>query len=44
MHYGFGAYEQPKEGLIDFNEMRTRMLRGENMNNPKIRQHLQQGH
>lgn len=44
MHYGFGAYEQPKDGLIDFHEMRTRMLRGETMNDPKIRQHLQQGH
>jgi len=44
MHYGFGAYEQKKEGLIDFTEMRLRMLRGENMSDPKIRQHLQQGH
>ena len=44
MHYGFGAYEKEKEGLIDFTEMRLRMLRGENMSDPKVRQHLQQGH
>ncbi|WP_263833900.1 hypothetical protein [Sulfurospirillum oryzae] len=43
MHYGFGAYEQKKESMIDFNEMRLRMLRGENMSDSKIRQHLQ-GH
>lgn len=40
MHYGFGAYENPKEGMIDFNEMRLRMLRGENMSDPKIRKKL----
>lgn len=43
MHYGFGAYENPKEGILDFSEMRLRMLRGENMSDPKIRQHLK-GH
>ena len=43
MHYGFGAYENPKEGMLDFSEMRLRMLRGENMSDPKIRQHLK-GH
>jgi len=40
MHYGFGAYAHPKEGLIDFTEMRLRMLRGENMSDPKIRKKL----
>jgi len=40
MHYGFGAYEHPKEGYIDFDEMRLRMLRGENMSDPKIRKKL----
>ena len=42
MHYGFGAYENAntKEGMIDFNEMRLRMLRGENMSDPKIRKKL----
>jgi len=40
MHYGFGAYEKNKKGFIDFNEMRLRMLRGENMTNPKIRKKI----
>ncbi|WP_263831678.1 nitrous oxide reductase accessory protein NosL [Sulfurospirillum oryzae] len=40
MHYGFGAYEQEKEGFIDFTEMRLRMLRGENMSDLKIRKKL----
>lgn len=40
MHYGFGAYEHQKDGLIDFTEMRLRMLRGENMSDPKIRKNL----
>ena len=43
MLYGFGAYESLKEGMIDFNEMRLRMLRGENMSDPKVRQQLK-GH
>jgi hypothetical protein len=42
MHYGFGAYENAnaKEGMIDFNEMRLRMLRGETISDPKIRKKL----
>lgn len=42
MHYGFGAYEKndTNKTLIDFNEMRLRMLRGENLTNPKIRKKL----
>lgn len=40
MHYGFGANETQREGLIDFQEMRLRMLRGENLTNPKIRKKI----
>lgn len=40
MHYGFGAHEQNGEGMIGFDEMRLRMLRGENMSDPKIRKKL----
>ena len=40
MGYGFGAYENQKKGLISFEEMKLKMLRGETMNNPKIRKKL----
>ena len=40
MKYGFGAREHESNSTIDFNEMRLRMLRGENMTNPKIRKKL----
>ncbi len=42
MRYGFGAYEKKAKGkkLIPFDEMRLRMLRGENLTNPKIRKKL----
>ena len=40
MHYGFGAHEKYKKGFISFEEMRLRMLRGENMTNPKIRKKI----
>ena len=40
MGYGFGAYEKSKKGFIDFDTMRLKMLRGETMNNPKIRKQL----
>jgi heme/copper-type cytochrome/quinol oxidase subunit 2 len=40
MHYGFGVHEKDKKGYINFNEMRLRMLRGENMTNPKIRKKI----
>jgi hypothetical protein len=39
MHYGFGARENIDKS-IDYKEMRLRMLRGENMTNPKIRKKL----
>ena len=40
MGYGFGAYEFSKNGYINFETMKLRMLRGETMNNPFIRQQL----
>jgi len=40
MGYGFGAYKMPQEALIGFEEMSLRVLRGETMNNPKIRKKL----
>ena len=43
MLYGFGAYENKKEKLINFKTMQLHMLRGEHMANPIIRQQLQKG-
>ncbi len=40
MGYGFGAYEKNQDGFISFDTMRLKMLRGETMNNPKIRKKL----
>ncbi len=40
MHYGFGAYEKSTDKTISFEDMRLRMLRGENMTNPKIRKKI----
>ena len=40
MGYGFGAYEKKQDNFVDFNTMRLRMLRGETMNNPKIKKQL----
>lgn len=40
MHYGFGAYEAKQKNYIDFDTMRTKMLRGETMANPKVRKEL----
>ena len=40
MHYGFGAREKKCKECIDFKEMQLRMLRGENLTNPKIRKKL----
>ncbi|MEN4044909.1 MULTISPECIES: hypothetical protein [Sulfurimonas] len=40
MGYGFGAYEHKKEGMVDFDTMRLKMLRGETMKDPKIRKQL----
>lgn len=43
MLYGFRAYEQFSQGRIGFEPMRLRMLRGETMQDPKVRQNLLQG-
>ncbi len=40
MKHGFGAYEYPDATLIDYEEMRQRVLRGEDMTNPRIRKKL----
>jgi len=40
MLYGFGAYETYKEGMVNFETMRLKMLRGENMSDPYIRKKL----
>ncbi|HIP31047.1 MAG TPA: hypothetical protein EYG83_09615 [Sulfurospirillum arcachonense] len=40
MNYGFGAYEKRVDSHISYDEMRLRMLRGENMRNPKIRKKI----
>jgi len=40
MFYGFGAYENKQEGFINFNQMFLRMMRGENLTNPKIRKQI----
>jgi nitrous oxide reductase accessory protein NosL len=40
MHYGFGAREKRCKECIGFHEMQLRMLRGENLTNPKIRKKL----
>lgn len=40
MNYGFSAYEKEEGGMISFPEMRLRMLRGENMSDPKVRKKL----
>ncbi len=40
MGYGFGAYENKKEDVINFEEMLLKMYRGENLTNPHIRKKL----
>ena len=40
MNYGFGAYEKMIKDYINYDEMKLRMLRGENMTNPKIRKKI----
>ena len=40
MHYGFGAYENKVKNSIRFDEVILKMLRGENMTNPKIRKQI----
>jgi len=40
MGYGFGAYEKNRDTFVDYETMRLKMLRGETMNNPKIKKQL----
>jgi len=40
MNYGFSAYENEKENSIKIDEVKLKMLRGENMANPKIRKQI----
>jgi len=40
MGYGFGAYKNKQNGFVNFKEMSLKMLRGETMNNPKIKKQL----
>ena len=40
MGYGFGAYENNATGLISFEEMSLKMLRGETLKNPLIKKQL----
>ncbi|MEA2029826.1 MAG: hypothetical protein U9N49_12760 [Campylobacterota bacterium] len=40
MGYGFGGYEAKQKDFVDFETMRLKMLRGENMADPKIRKML----
>ena len=37
MSYGFGAYKKKQEGFIAYEEMNLRVLRGETLQNPKLR-------
>ena len=40
MGYGFGAYEKRQKDFITYDTFRLKMLRGESMNDPKIRKKL----
>ena len=40
MGYGFGAYEYAQKNRVAFKVMKLKMLRGETMNNPKIKKQL----
>ncbi len=40
MLYGFAAYEKKQAGFISYNEMRLKMLRGENLLNPFVKKQL----
>ena len=41
MGYGFGAYEHKKPGMIGFDTMRLRVLRGETMKDPRYAKIIQ---
>lgn len=40
MRYGFAPYKEKKEGYVDFETMKAKMLKGENMKDPRIRKAL----
>lgn len=40
MGYGFGAYENKKDGFISFEEMSLKVLRNESLRNPYIKKEL----
>ncbi len=40
MHYGFGAYEKKKEGMVSFGEMKTLMHQGKTLRNPAVKKRL----
>ncbi len=40
MNFGFAAQEQCSQGTIDYNSMRTKILHGETLQDPNIRQQL----
>jgi nitrous oxide reductase accessory protein NosL len=40
MGFGFGAYKYKGKGMVDFNTMRLKMLRGETLKNPRIRKQI----
>lgn len=40
MRYGFAPYRDYKEGYVDFKTLKAKMLKGENMKDPRIRKAL----
>ena len=40
MEYGFGAYEKKEKDFIDYETMKMKMLRGENLTNPAYRKKI----
>ena len=40
MNYGFGAYEKDDTKKINFDLVKQKMIRGENLTNPKIRKQI----
>jgi len=40
MGYGFGAYKNKSDNMVDYETMSLRVLRGETINNPQIRKQL----
>jgi hypothetical protein len=40
MRHGFGAYEKDGDNLIDYDEVKNRALRGEDLTNPIIRKKI----